>query len=459
MPSVSSSSDVHTRNLWLVLESGNITVWCFCTIQATDRELVNLKCELNAALERVGQVEAEIVEERATTSRMEKQARRLHERSNADKEMISDLEVRLEDSAALREADRHAQMERYRRLEGKLDIVTKDYNAAREQVEDVQADRELWRTKWEAVMSERECATRSLDSRITYLERDNAALSMEVAFFRDRSSSLQFQLEDVTAALDVAKTDYINLEYRLEEDVTRLKAENHDRELDIKGLKQVLEGRLGTPGKGRLDASVQAVEEYEFSSSSSNACDSGVLDPVALQQRCSVPPSLLCHDHGTLGESAAAHGTLVLSLSSIFQHDFGQHSQTAPLDRGWSAVEAVFNRIAVPTPRLLHNNSVATDSAGWFSVPALPVLETRRRLYVSYRLDRDRFPLVLLATLGSERIMRRTVIDPTWLVLALRSAIALPMLTSVILPLPPMDFLGTTAIHKVIVVLLLYHHC
>ena len=60
-----------------------------------------------------------------------------------------------------------------------------------------------------------------------------AALSLEVAYYRDRSSTLQFQLEDVTAALDVAKSDYINLEFHMEEDVGRLEAENRDKEREL----------------------------------------------------------------------------------------------------------------------------------------------------------------------------------------------------------------------------------
>lgn len=60
--------------------------------------------------------------------------------------------------------------------------------------------------------------------------RSQASLSSEVALYRDRCSSLGFQLEDTTAALETAKTDFLNLQWQAEEELTRLKSEKREKE-------------------------------------------------------------------------------------------------------------------------------------------------------------------------------------------------------------------------------------
>lgn len=47
--------------------------------------------------------------------------------------------------------------------------------ALREEIRDLQADRDAWHSKHDASMLERDCAAKAFDSRITFMERENVS--------------------------------------------------------------------------------------------------------------------------------------------------------------------------------------------------------------------------------------------------------------------------------------------
>lgn len=62
------------------------------------------------------------------------------------------------------------------------------------------------------------------------MSSEQFTLTTEVAFYRERCSGLGHQLEDVNAALDTAKTDFLNLEWQSDEAINSLKAERRERQ-------------------------------------------------------------------------------------------------------------------------------------------------------------------------------------------------------------------------------------
>ena len=48
----------------------------------------------------------------------------------------------------------------------------------------------------------------------------------EVALYRGRCADLEMQINEVAAALDVARTNYNNLERQSEDEIARLEGEN-----------------------------------------------------------------------------------------------------------------------------------------------------------------------------------------------------------------------------------------
>ncbi|EIW59177.1 uncharacterized protein TRAVEDRAFT_46484 [Trametes versicolor FP-101664 SS1] len=227
----------------LILESGS-TKWCECTLAATDRELVRLRAELISVSDRAATTDAQLDEAKEESRKKGQVIRRLQEQAVADQASLLGLEEKIQVDAQQHQDVLRRQSERFRVLEDRCSTAQQENGVLQETLRDVEAERD----SRDASLVELKCATKDLDSRATFLERENASLSSEVTIYRDRCSSLSSQLEDATAAVDTVKTSYLNLQFQYDEDVARLTSEKRDKELDIIGLQK----RLRQPTNTRL---------------------------------------------------------------------------------------------------------------------------------------------------------------------------------------------------------------
>ncbi|KAI9059815.1 hypothetical protein FKP32DRAFT_1679507 [Trametes sanguinea] len=255
-PEPSSPTSCSKCSMPFVQLTPDSTVWCACTLQTTDRELLELRACLNATADRVGELESQLLDEKDICDKLHQEVRRGRERSKADQAAVLELEEKLAEYAKEREEDARRQRARYRAMEDEYGALRQEHTALYDNMRDVEADREILRATRDASRLELEASAKNLQSRISYLESENESLTSETAYFRDRCSDLGTQLEDTTAELVTAKTKYINLEWKSDEDIGNLLAEQREREAEILGLKQLLETSTQCPRK-LVDACLQ----------------------------------------------------------------------------------------------------------------------------------------------------------------------------------------------------------
>ncbi|RPD67254.1 hypothetical protein L227DRAFT_605654 [Lentinus tigrinus ALCF2SS1-6] len=193
-------------------------------LQRVDREVASLRKGLNAANDQILELEAETALERSSKERLQMELRRSAQRIDADARKLLELEEH--HMKTLNEYDdaKVAYLARYRTLEATHAALQLERDMLSENLKDTETERNDWRSKCEARESLSDAASSACEGRVRFLEAENSSLQCESSHYREKCDGLWNQVQELTDALETAKTDYVNLEFSCEERFERLRS-------------------------------------------------------------------------------------------------------------------------------------------------------------------------------------------------------------------------------------------
>ncbi|PIL32240.1 hypothetical protein GSI_05485 [Ganoderma sinense ZZ0214-1] len=232
----------------ILLTPGGVQ-WCICSLNAVDRQVSGLRRELHTAVDRIAEVESEHAAEIARSEKLRKDLRRSEDSTvrsypivapptDADKPQavaqrsVADLERRL----VVQVSTRNELNAKIQKLECRLLELQKEDRNLRDDLKAAETENGLLRDKGDRQTQEMTARLKGYESRLSFVESENDSLMSEVALYRGRCADLEMQIEEVAVALDVARTNYNNLEHQSEEEIARLEAGMRDRDMDIAAM-------------------------------------------------------------------------------------------------------------------------------------------------------------------------------------------------------------------------------
>ncbi|KAI0628138.1 hypothetical protein C8Q77DRAFT_1076954 [Trametes polyzona] len=288
------------------------TLWCCCSLRSVDRTINGLRSELSSALNGALEAERELEEERGRSRTLQRELRRYGDREAT----IADLEEKLSAQIMSHEEASRSHQARWQVLNDRCTGLQREISIHKETIACLEADRDLWRQRHSSASCESESAVRALESRLRFLEAENASLTEEVSLYHQRSSTLSADLENLTGILDTAKTNYLNLEWQQEEEISRLLDNKIGQDADLAALRRALRRQHEDVGN-RVAVSVQTSANIDLSISTGGAC--------RLQHLPQAEPQ--CPPVETVVQTAALHGEPYSARSLAEQFPGGAHFQ------------------------------------------------------------------------------------------------------------------------------------
>ncbi|KAI9059351.1 hypothetical protein FKP32DRAFT_1679793 [Trametes sanguinea] len=210
-----------------------------CSPEKSRRGASALRKELDIPSEQIAQPESVLGLQSCACDSLTIKLNRANGRTLALEKSIRRYEEELADMSISHMAAVEASLGQSRAAEGRCAALQIESGSLRQSLHDAQADLHQWKARYELLKEHEGARTSSIESKVRYLEAENASLAAEVELLRERCGVLDDDLEDVTASLEIAKTDYLNLEWQMDEEVNRLQSENNDKD-DILALTEQL---------------------------------------------------------------------------------------------------------------------------------------------------------------------------------------------------------------------------
>ncbi|KAH9858476.1 hypothetical protein C2E23DRAFT_879969 [Lenzites betulinus] len=207
-----------------------------CTLRQALHDNETYKAQLMDLKDKLAATELDAASQEARRSKLTVELSRARDRIRSLEESATLYEERIihmEQSNAEGVASQNNQRSR---LERRCALLKDEAQERQQDLADSRGDLQELRLRHELYVSQATAQIASFESKIRFMEEDNSSLQAENTVLKERCRTLDDSLAEMTASCEIAQTDLLNVKWQLLEEISRLEAENCDREADIQAL-------------------------------------------------------------------------------------------------------------------------------------------------------------------------------------------------------------------------------
>ncbi|KAH9893354.1 hypothetical protein C8Q73DRAFT_529785 [Cubamyces lactineus] len=224
------------HGLTVTTTQGDICV--LCTLNKLEEDKDRLRRELETTAEALHKAEGDLEVQRSIAHTAMSKLSRATDRVAVLEQTVLENEEKLAELLLSQAEMARSRSLHARSLESRHATLRSELDTAQQLLGDAEVDTQHWRTKYEMQNDQHKSHTSALDSEIRYLQAENVELLTEVTTLRERCGSLDDHLAQMNASYEVARTNCLNLEWRLDEETRRLISERNDWEADFEALRE-----------------------------------------------------------------------------------------------------------------------------------------------------------------------------------------------------------------------------